>query len=68
MEKGECSWCTKPGVISYTPMETNFQDSRMNICVENINVSVMASKLVKIAKGIFACKECISAYGLRPVE
>lgn len=64
MEKGKCSWCTKPGIISYTLMETNFQDPRMNICIEDINVRIMTKKLIKIAKGIFACKECVSAYGL----
>lgn len=68
MEKGVCSWCTKSGAISYTPLETNFQDPRMNICVENINARVMANKLIKIAEDIFACKECVSAYGLRPAE
>lgn len=68
MEKGVCSWCTKSGVISYIPLEANFQDPRMNICVENINVRVMANKLIKIAKDIFACKECVSAYCLRPTE
>jgi hypothetical protein len=68
MEKGVCSWCTKHGIISYTLMETNFQDPRMNIYVENINDRMMANKLIKIAKDIFACKECVSAYGLRPTE
>jgi hypothetical protein len=68
MEKGVCSWCTKRGIISYMPLETNFQDPRMNICVENMNAGVWANKLIKIAKGIFACKECVSAYGLRPTE
>lgn len=68
MEKGTCSWCTKSGTISYTPLETNFQDPRMNICVENINTRVMANKLIKIVNGVFACKECVSAYGLRPAE
>lgn len=68
MEKGVCSWCTKPGIISYTPLEADFQDPRMNTCIEKINVSVMVNKLIKIAKGIFACKECVSAYGLRPAE
>ena len=68
MEKGTCSWCTKPGIISFTLMETNFQDSRMNICIEDINARIIANKLTKIAKGIFACKECVSAYGLRPIE
>lgn len=68
MEKGVCSWCAKPGIISYTPLETDFQDPRMNTCIEKINVSVMANKLIKIAKGIFACKECVSAYCIRPTE
>lgn len=67
MEKGTCSWCTKSGIISYTPMETNFQDARINKSIEEVNLSIMANKLIKIAKGVFACKECVSSYSLRPV-
>jgi len=68
MEKGVCSWCTKPGIISYVPMNTNFRGQRMKIgiCVEDLNAKIMAHKLIKIAKGVFACKECVSAYSLRP--
>lgn len=68
MEKGICSWCTKSGVIYYSQLETNFQDPRMNECVRQINVSIMAKKLIEIAKGVFACKECLSAYNLKPIE
>ncbi len=68
MEKGICSWCAKSGVIYYSPLETNLQDPRMNECIQEINVRIMAKKLIKIAKGIFACKECLSAYNLRPIE
>ncbi len=68
MEKGICSWCTKTGIISYTPLETNFRDQRMEICVDDINTRIMAHKLIKITKGIFACKECMSAYGLKSTE
>jgi hypothetical protein len=62
--KGKCSWCTKSGIISYTPLETNFQDPRMNECIKEINFRILANKLTKIAKGIFACKECVVAYNL----
>lgn len=68
MEKGVCHWCTKTGIISYTPLEINFQDPRMNICVENINAIFMTNKLIKIAKDLFACKECMSAYDLKSIE
>ncbi len=40
----------------------------MNVCVENLNARIIANKLIEIAKGIFACKECVSAYGLRSTE
>ena len=68
MEKGTCSWCTKPGIIFYTPLETDFEDPRINECIERLNVRVMANKLIEIAKGIFACKECVSVYNLRIAE
>jgi len=67
-ETGICSWCTKSGIISFTPLETNFKDPRMNVCAEKINVSIISKKLIKMAKGIFACRECVSAYNLRPIE
>jgi hypothetical protein len=70
MEKGVCSWCAKPGIISYVPVDTNFRGQRMDIgiCVEDINARIMAHKLIKIEKGVFACKECVYKYGLRPTE
>ena len=68
MEKGVCSWCAKPGIISYVSVDTNFRGQKMNICVEDLNARIMAHKLIKIAKGVFACKECVSVYGLRPTE
>ena len=68
MEKGMCSWCAKSGIISYKPLETNFKDPRVNECIERLNISVMSNKLIKITKGIFACKECVSTYNLRIVN
>lgn len=65
MEKGVCSWCKKSGIISFIPLEQNFKDSKMNIAIEQINNRVIATKLIKIAEGLFACKECVSSYGLK---
>ena len=67
MEKGICSWCAKSGIMSYTPLET-VKDSRVNECIKRLNIRIMANKLIKIAEGIFACKECISAYNLKIAE
>ena len=69
IEKGTCSWCTKAGIISFMPLRTDFlQNVELNKSVEELNARMMANKLVKIAEGIFACKECVSPYNLRPAE
>lgn len=68
MEIGECRWCTKTGMISYTSLKPNFPNNDMNEYVENVNARIMASKLVKIAEGIFACEECVRAYRLAPLS
>lgn len=68
MEKGICSWCAKPGIISYIPIKADFKDPRMNKHVEELTARIMANKLTKIDKGIFACKECVSVYNLRTAE
>ena len=65
-EHGICRWCAKEGVISYTPLQS--LDSKMNKFIEETNVIMMNNKLIKIAEGIFACKECVKAYNLTPFQ
>ena len=67
-EKGVCRWCMKPGIISFVPLRTDFEDPRINRANKEINARMMADKLIKIADGIYACKECVSAYRLRIAE
>lgn len=69
IEKGTCSWCTKAGITSFIPLRTDIlQNVELNKSIDELNTRIMANKLIKIAEGIFACKECVSAYNLRPTE
>jgi hypothetical protein len=69
IEKGRCSWCTKTGIKSFIPLRTDtLQNVELNKSIEELNARMMTNKLIKIAEGLFACKECVSAYGLKPAE
>lgn len=67
-ERGVCRWCMKPGIISCVPLKTDFEDPRMNRSVKELNARVLADKLIKIAEGVYACKECVSVYRLNIAE
>ncbi len=69
IETGTCSWCKKIGIKSFIPLRTcALQNAELNKSMEDLNARMMTIKLIKIAEGIFACKECVSAYGLKPTE
>lgn len=53
------------GIVNYIPLETNFQDYRVNESVDNLNSHFIENRLIKIAEGFYACKECVSAYNLK---
>ena len=67
-ERGVCRWCMKSGIISFVPLKTVCDDSRMNKGIEEYNARIMADRLIKIADGIYACKECVSVYRLNVAE
>lgn len=67
-ERGVCRWCMKQGTISFTPLKTDSKDPKIIRGIEEYNARVMADKLIKIADGIYACKECVSAYRLRVTD
>lgn len=69
IEKGTCSWCTKAGIVSFIPLRTDIiQNVEVNKSIEQLNTRIMENKLIRIEEGIFVCKECVSVYGLKPIE
>lgn len=67
-EKGVCRWCMKPGIVSFVSLKTDVKDPRIKKAIEELNARAMANKLIKIADGVYACKECVSVYRLRVAE